>query len=303
MVLDYTGGFHISGHAVFDGYDGSHRADATANAQVVIADPLNGCVGDETGDGLASPTGLANAADMPGKIALIRRGVCYFTTKVINAQNAGAIGAVIYNDDRPGTVVMSGPEVGITIPSIFIEGVAGDALNAAVTADPTSLVSLHCDERLIYQICNAEDMVVDWTGGFHASGHAVFDGYGGVHDATLTAEAQVVIADPLNGCVGDETGDGLASPTGLANAADMPGKIALIRRGVCYFTTKVINAQNAGAIGAVIYNDDRPGTVVMSGPEVGITIVSIFIEGAFGDALNAAVTADPTTIVSVHCDE
>ena len=137
---------------------------------------------------MASPTGLANAAAMDGKIALIRRGVCFFTTKVINAQNAGAIGAVIYNDDRPGTVVMSGPDVGILIPSIFIEGVAGDALNAAVTADPTTMVDIHCDERRIYQICQAEDMMVDWTGGFHASGHAVFDGYGGTHDARDTAE-------------------------------------------------------------------------------------------------------------------
>eukprot|EP01044_Picomonas_judraskeda_P007135 COSAG03_NODE_750_length_5996_cov_3.402408_1_plen_1107_part_10 len=224
MMVDWTGGFHAAGHAVFDGYGGTHDARTTSEAQVVIADPLNGCVGDETGDGQASPTGLANAAAMPGKIALIRRGVCFFTTKVVNAQNAGAIGAVIYNDDRPGTVVMSGPDVGITIPSVFIEGTDGDALNAAVTADSSTIVSIHCDaESRHLNVCDAEDMVLDWTGGFHVSGHAVFDGYGGVHNADDTANAQIVIADPLNGCVGDETGDGQASPTGLANAAAMPG--------------------------------------------------------------------------------
>ena len=157
----------------------------------------------------------------------------------------------------------------------------------------------HSDQQ---STCHAEDMVVDWTGGFHAAGHANFDGYGGVHDATLTANALVVIADPLSGCVGDETGDGQASLTGLANAAAMPGKIALIRRGVCYFSTKVINAQNAGAIGAIVYNDDRPGTVVMSGPDVGITIPSVFIEGSDGIALKAAVTADPSVVVDIHCD-
>ena len=157
----------------------------------------------------------------------------------------------------------------------------------------------HSDER---STCQAEDMVVDWTGGFHAAGHANFDGYGGVHDATLTANAHVVVANPLNGCVGDEPGDGEASPTGLANAAAMPGKIALIRRGVCFFSTKVVNAQNAGAIGAIVYNDDRPGTVVMSGPDVGITIPSVFIEGTDGRALNAAVTADPSVVVDIHCD-
>jgi hypothetical protein len=41
---------------------------------------------------------------------------------------------------------MGGPNVGITIPSIFILGTDGDALNAAVTADPTITGSIHCDE-------------------------------------------------------------------------------------------------------------------------------------------------------------
>ena len=151
-------------------------------------------------------------------------------------------------------------------------------------------------------LCPADQLMLDWTGGFHAAGHNVFDGYGGTHDAALTADALMQVADPLNGCIGDEATAGEASPTGLTNAAAMPGKIALIRRGVCYFTTKVMNAQNAGAIGAVIYNDDRAGTVVMSGPNVGITIPSIFILGTDGTALNAAITADPTIIVSIHCD-
>merc|ERR1712224_1077396 len=61
-------------------------------------------------------------------------------------QNAGAIGVIVYNDHRAGTVNMSGPDVGITIPSIFILGTDGDALNAAVTADPTIVGSIHCDE-------------------------------------------------------------------------------------------------------------------------------------------------------------
>jgi hypothetical protein len=83
---------------------------------------------------------------MDGKIALIRRGACFFTSKTINAQNAGAIGVIVYNDHRDGTVNMSGPDVGITIPSIFILGTDGDAMNAAVTADPTITADIHCDE-------------------------------------------------------------------------------------------------------------------------------------------------------------
>jgi len=255
-------------------------------------------------DGLAADTLTGNFADgsMTGKIALIRRGVCFFTTKTMNAQNAGAIGAVIYNDHRVGTVVMGGPDIGITIPSIFIDGVDGDALNAAVTANPDLVVSMHCDERYIYQMCQNTDLMLDWEGGFHASGHAVFDGYGTQTDALLTADATFVVADPLDGCMG--AADGLAADTLTGNFADgsMTGKIALIRRGVCFFTTKTMNAQNAGAIGAVIYNDHRVGTVVMGGPDIGITIPSIFIDGVDGDALNAAVTANPDLVGHIHCD-
>src|SRR6185369_7546360 len=38
---------------------------------------------------------LTNAAQVAGKIALIDRGTCTFTAKALNAQNAGAAGAII----------------------------------------------------------------------------------------------------------------------------------------------------------------------------------------------------------------
>ncbi len=59
------------------------------------------------------------AEDLTGKIAIIDRGECNFTTKVINAQNQGAIGVIIcnVNDD---VIIMGGDDPGITIPSIFL---------------------------------------------------------------------------------------------------------------------------------------------------------------------------------------
>ena len=38
---------------------------------------------------------------MTGKIALISRGTCFFHDKSVNAQAAGAVGAIIYNN-APG---------------------------------------------------------------------------------------------------------------------------------------------------------------------------------------------------------
>ena len=104
------------------------------NVVVSIADPLDGCVA------------LTNT-DMAGKIALIRRGVCTFTSKILNAQTAGAVAVILYNDHRAGTVVMGGTEPLITIPSVFMDLTEGAALNAAVTADATTAVSIHCADR------------------------------------------------------------------------------------------------------------------------------------------------------------
>jgi uncharacterized repeat protein (TIGR01451 family) len=65
--------------------------------------------------------------DLTGKVALITRGECNFSLKVFNAQEAGAIAAIICNDamageDRGGLTGMSdgNPELDKRIPSVFI---------------------------------------------------------------------------------------------------------------------------------------------------------------------------------------
>lgn len=73
--------------------------------------------GPSTTDGC---TALTNGGDVAGKIALIDRGACAFTIKVKNAQNAGAIGAVIGNTVE-AVNGMSGVDPTITIPSVMIK--------------------------------------------------------------------------------------------------------------------------------------------------------------------------------------
>jgi hypothetical protein len=134
--------------------------------------------------------------------------------------------------------------------------------------------------------CTNTDIMVDWAGGFHASGHAQFGGQ------TLTVvdfdNVQVVVADPVVGC----------DP--FTNAAAMPGKIALIQRGACTFVSKVLNAQNAGAVAAIIWNHS-PGMVTMAGDNADITIPAVFLSQEDGDAMSAAVAAYPATTASLHC--
>jgi hypothetical protein len=47
------------------------------------------------------PGGDTYLANPTGKIALIERGACFFQEKITRAYNAGAIGAIVYNNIRP----------------------------------------------------------------------------------------------------------------------------------------------------------------------------------------------------------
>jgi hypothetical protein len=80
----------------------------------------------------------------------------------------------------------------------------------------------------------------------------------------------------------------------LTNAAAVNGKIALVDRGTCGFTVKVKNAQNAGAK-AVIVADNVPGSPPpgLGGADPTITIPSVRISQADGNALKAALASGP----------
>ncbi len=103
--------------------------------------------------------------------------------------------------------------------------------------------------------------------------------------------------------------DGSANPTlacnPLTNAAAINGNIAVIERGTCYFVDKVKNAQNAGAIGVLMINN-VPGTpIIMGGSDATITIPSVMISKADGQAILNALnssTAINATITNNHTD-
>ena len=80
---------------------------------------------------------IANASELNGKIALIRRGTCDFDIKVKSAEVAGAIGVIMMNDNRPITG-MGGDDTTIMIPSIMISEQDGNAIEAAVSAGTVS---------------------------------------------------------------------------------------------------------------------------------------------------------------------
>jgi Zn-dependent metalloprotease len=81
-------------------------------------------------------TALTNAAEVAGKIALINRGVCEFSTKVLNAQNAGAIAVIIANNAATGLPGMgAGVDApSVTIPSLGVQQSTGNAIRTELAA-------------------------------------------------------------------------------------------------------------------------------------------------------------------------
>lgn len=115
-IMEATFPASVAGPVITGAADfGAVIGNEPTTGQVVYSDPALGC------DPLNN--------DLTGKIALITRGTCEFGTKVLNAENAGAIGAIICNDaplnspdGRGGTIGMApGTDGGsVTIPSVFV---------------------------------------------------------------------------------------------------------------------------------------------------------------------------------------
>lgn len=100
-------------------------------------------------DGSANPTqgcnALINGADVAGKIALINRGSCEFGQKCLNAENEGAIAAIVFNNAAgAGTIVMGAGAMGgsVTIPCVMLSYEDGQLISAAITNGETVNISL-----------------------------------------------------------------------------------------------------------------------------------------------------------------
>jgi minor extracellular serine protease Vpr len=117
------GGAFTHGAALgdFENFDPAITADYTTT------DPANGC------------TTIMN--DVDGKIALIDRGVCTFSTKVRNAEAAGAVGVLVVNNSAGDPTAMAHDGLAFpTIPAAMLGLAEGNAIkpSGTVTVDGTA---------------------------------------------------------------------------------------------------------------------------------------------------------------------
>ncbi|NIJ14604.1 Zn-dependent M28 family amino/carboxypeptidase [Saccharomonospora amisosensis] len=95
---------------------------------------------------------VSDYGDVTGKIALIKRGACTFAQKQASAADAGAVGAVIYNNvegDLNGT--LGDPDAG-RIPTGGITLAAGEELAAQDGAEVTLELRALLEERTSYNV-------------------------------------------------------------------------------------------------------------------------------------------------------
>lgn len=126
----------------------------TTGRLVLARDPGDPDIGSEPGQACAP---LTNAEQIEGNIALFKRGTCEFSLKARHAQEAGATGWVVYNNDTSGeedheVLNMAGGSIGseVFIPGLFVSRTTGRALLRA----RRSLLSLnHIEVNLQYASC------------------------------------------------------------------------------------------------------------------------------------------------------
>lgn len=89
------------------------------------------------GSGVTSDGCETSTVSLTGKIAIVDRGTCNFTVKVLNAQKAGAVGVIIANNDGSAAFAPGGTDRKVRIPSGMVTLADGTTLKGRVGTSST----------------------------------------------------------------------------------------------------------------------------------------------------------------------
>lgn len=246
---------------------------------------------------------------MTGKIALIRRGTCSFEPKVLEAENAGAIGAIIMNNVAgAGVITMAATGAGATIPSVFISKEDGDLLVANLTNltgrfKPTPVGEYTGNE--ISGIDNVTDIVVKNNGGNSDIYASVADGvYADARNNSLYSPATYGLYKSTNG---GSTWTKLTLPLAPSGNQTCPNDLELGQDGTIWLGTreswtfgdgggKVMRSTDNGATFNTVYTVTANGGGSRVELEPSVTNANVLYVLS---ELNQADTAAPTVEVQL----
>ncbi|MEU6641245.1 M28 family metallopeptidase [Saccharomonospora sp. NPDC046836] len=241
----------------------------TAPLAVIESDDTPGCE-------------VTDYGDVTGKIVLVERGICPFAQKQAVAAEAGAVGAIIYNNvEGPMNATLSDPDVG-RIPTGGITRVDGEALAAQDGAEVALELRALQEDRTSYNVIaetktGRKDNVV--VAGAHVDGVTVGAGINdnGSGSAALLETALQLGAKPkVNNAVrfawwsAEEYG--LVGSRYYVNSlsAEQQLDIAL------YLNFDMIGSPNAGYF--VYDGDDSDGVGAGPGPDGSAEIEQSFVD-------------------------
>jgi Zn-dependent M28 family amino/carboxypeptidase len=134
-----------------------------------------------------------------------------------------------------------------------------------------------------------------------------FSGSGSTTDTPIVATNDVIVPFPpvpntsTSGCEPEDFLDGGSSL--------VAGKVALIQRGTCTFALKALNAEAAGAVAAVIFNEGQPdfnrdgvvfGTLGAPGSNIPVVGISYDLGVEFLDDTDPRVSIDIQTLSEIQ---
>jgi subtilisin family serine protease len=189
---------------------------------------------------------------------------------LLAASDAGVLSVVAAGNDGPGAGTILSPSGAPWVLTVGASSRTGDKFAEAVRVNSPSSVAADYESR-------------------EASFTPALAGEG-----PITAE--LVLADDGD-AAGGTTFDACEP---IANGADMDGQVALIQRGGCDFQVKIENAEAAGAIAAVVFNNQAE-LIIMSGTRDSVAIPAVMIGQADGQLLQTELEND--VIVEITLDK
>jgi minor extracellular serine protease Vpr len=257
------------------------------------------------------------SGSLSGSIALIQRGTCTFATKVNNAQLAGAVGAIIF-DNQTEPLFIPGGLAGTAIPAALISNADGTAVQSYLDSHPGVQAAIDPAPK------GFDDPNVNKPADFSSRGPAF--GVGIIKPELVAPGTNMYMAtqrfDP-NGDMYDSSGFTIASGTSFS-APMAAGALAIVKQQhptwtVAQLKSAVVNtADSLGSnpvtsVGAGLLNVDaaartnvtvQPSTVSFGAITAGSlpTVKALMVTNMSGATLTLAVqpiVADTSAHVSV----